>query len=121
MIHKPLSSSERIVAWRLSTGRTISHTEFLDALYGTSRPIPDTASKVVQVRIHAVRHAVRPLGIEIRTFYGIGYMVEAKHLDRFRDLLASEIAANVRIPHHPKIKRTSRLRTPMQPVLQAAE
>ena len=98
MIPKRLSASERIVAWRLATGRIISKLEFQDYLCGVSRPFPNTADKVVQVRIRAVRQAARGLGIDIRNFYGAGYVVEPEQFG-FGSVLSSWIKVTFFLPN----------------------
>lgn len=48
---------------------------------------PKTAINSIRVQICYMRHALEPYGIEIRTCWGDGYMIDAAHRAQARALL----------------------------------
>lgn len=95
---RPLHAQERIIAWRLAEGRCVPLAELIGALWGDREDGgAETAERVVHVRLTTLRRALEPLGIGIRNVYRLGWEVAPSDVLRLRDLLADEIARNVRI------------------------
>lgn len=96
-----LSPSERIIAWRLATGRCVWRQELIDALHG-NKPCGGalTAENSLRVYICYINRALKALGIELvgRGKTNRGWWINPNHLDAFRDYLAREIEAHVDRP-----------------------
>ena len=56
-------------------GRVVSKEQMIDHLFGFG---DDVGSNAIEVYVHRVRRKLEPLGIEIRTVRGMGYLLE-KH------------------------------------------
>lgn len=70
-------------------GRIASKDNLFTVLYG-ARPEaewPQTSNKIIEVRIHGIRKALRPLGVEIETVVGEGYYITPAHRTRLMAFL----------------------------------
>lgn len=102
MLHQ-LRPCQRVIAWRLLEGRTVTHDELITALYGNDEDGgPDAPKEVCDVYVHHLRRAFAAYGIAIHTVWGRGWYVAAAHLPKMRDLLADELARNHRFPAPPQ-------------------
>ncbi len=54
-------------------GRVVSKEQMVDRLFGFGE---DVGSNAIEVCVHRVRRKLEPLGIEIRTVRGMGYLIE---------------------------------------------
>lgn len=92
-----LSPSERVIAWRLVEPRCVSAGELVEALWA-DRPDggAEFARPIVRTHIFNMGRKLAPLGVEIVNRYGFGWFVMPAQLERFRDLIADEIARNTR-------------------------
>ena len=114
---RKLSPQERIVAWRLATGRLITRDELAEALWGMDDdrdlPLGNGIQRVVtrlRAELTVVARLRREPPVKITSFYGIGCIVRAlEDVARLRDLLADEIDRNAHyddVPHgRPKAAR----------------
>ena len=98
-----LTTSERIIAWRLASGRLVSNTELQTALYGKDRKAHEG---VVSVLLCRLRSALDNTSVSINGQHGQGWEVDRVHLDQFRSLLAQEIEDHVLVPYEPRIMRS---------------
>lgn len=90
-----LSPQQRIVAWRLSEGRLVDVDELIAALYDRHADGgPLTANMIAREMVYRLRGKMRRHGIEIINVRGHGWRVRIDHHERFRTLLADEVARN---------------------------
>lgn len=70
-----LSVRELAVAELLLTrqGRVVSKEQMIDALFGWG---DEVGSNAIEVYVHRVRRKLEPLGVEIRTVRGMGYLID---------------------------------------------
>ena len=61
------------VLWRARQGRVVSKEQMIDHLFGFG---DDVGSNAIEVYVHRVRRKLEPLGIEIRTVRGMGYLLD---------------------------------------------
>ena len=54
-------------------GRVVSKEQIIDQLFGLG---DDVGSNAIEVYVHRVRKKLEPLGIEIRTVRGMGYLLD---------------------------------------------
>jgi two-component system OmpR family response regulator len=54
-------------------GRVVSKEQMIDHLFGFG---DDVGSNAIEVYVHRVRRKLEPLGIEIRTVRGMGYLLD---------------------------------------------
>lgn len=102
MTLRALYPIERIIAWRLQTGRAVPPSELIEAIWGNRAdggPLCERDN--VRQHIWRLRRKLASHGITIECLTkecdetSLGYLVPAASLTRFRDLLADEIARNV--------------------------
>lgn len=97
-----LSPTERIIAWRLASGRRITRTEFISALYNENN-IAKQVNYIIKTRINSLR---LKCPIEIKANRGIGgFYIDEKELENFRNWLAKEVQF-VDYNYKPSGKRT---------------
>jgi two-component system, OmpR family, response regulator len=74
---RPLDLSPRELALLelllMKTGRVVSKVQMVNHLYGWGDPVADNA---VEVNVYRLRKKLEPLGCEIRTVRGMGYLIE---------------------------------------------
>lgn len=87
-----LSTSERIVAWRLALGGDCSRDGLIWHLWGGDEPSEASAEDYLRVIVCALRKKVAPLGIKIGTVRQLGYCAVNRAL--MLDVLAREAEAN---------------------------
>lgn len=88
-----LTAQQRIVAWRLATGRIITHSELAIALWGVDDERDLPLGNGIAVQVGRVRKLV---GVPVQCMgYGAGWRVAPADLERFRDIIADEIERNV--------------------------
>ena len=97
-----LTTSERIIAWRLASGLLVFHAEFRCALYGGEE---NACDDTVKVSICRIRTALADTEVSINSQHGQGYFIAPEHLDQFRSLLAQEIEDHIVVPYEPRIAR----------------
>lgn len=85
-----LSTSERIVAWRLALGGDCSRNGLIWHLWGGNEP--DNAGECIDQFIFRLRKKMHPLGVKIETHHSVAFYT----LDRalMLDVLAREAEAN---------------------------
>ena len=87
----PLSQRQRIIAWRLQTGRAIPRQELIDALWGDSaNGGPLGVASVIKSLVNRLRLKLIPHGVIIKRRCGC-FIVDPDHVAVLRDLLADEI------------------------------
>jgi two-component system OmpR family response regulator len=74
---QPLEMSARELAltelFLARQGRVVSKEQMIDHLFGFG---DDVGSNAIEVYVHRVRRKLEPLGIEIRTVRGMGYLLD---------------------------------------------
>jgi two-component system, OmpR family, response regulator len=74
---RPLDLSPRELALlellMLKAGRVVSKAQMVNHLYGWGDPVADNA---VEVNVYRLRKKLEPLGCEIRTVRGMGYLID---------------------------------------------
>jgi two-component system, OmpR family, response regulator len=74
---RPLDLSPRELALLelllMKTGRVVSKVQMVNHLYGWGDPVADNA---VEVNVYRLRKKLEPLGCEIRTVRGMGYLMD---------------------------------------------
>ena len=85
-----LSQSARKVLGALlaRSPRTVKKDALMHALYFNIDDAPE--QKIIDVFIHKIRKALRPLGVEIGTDWGIGYFIDAKSAAALHGLIEGE-------------------------------
>lgn len=89
-----LTPAERIIAWRLASGRLVRNEELYAALYADPAAVSPASVKVAICRL---RSAFVGTGLSITTLHGRGIEVDRCSLEQFRSLLAQEIADHIHI------------------------
>jgi DNA-binding response OmpR family regulator len=73
MTLRRLTPAERIIAWRLASGRFISYDELNAALYADPHDVSPTS---IKVSISRLREALHDTGLTITTQHGQGIVME---------------------------------------------
>lgn len=95
-----LTPTERVIAWRLTEGRTVSVDEYTEALYGRRNDGGAlTPREVIRQMMWRLEHELRKHDVKIVTVWGRGWNADKPH--HLRDLLADELARNHRFPTPP--------------------
>lgn len=96
-----LTPLERVVAWRLSEGRTVSRSELIKALYGDDpEGGPLFAERNVYIIIYELRRCLSNEGLSIVTLPRVGWYVD--NAERLRAALIEELKA---APNRPPRRR----------------
>ena len=85
-----LTPIQRVIAWRLALVPLTTTAEMLWTVYGDREP--DGADSVLKAHVSYLRAKLRPYGIEIHGWRGMGYA--ATERSRLLDILADEIERN---------------------------
>lgn len=104
-----LTPVERVVAWRLSEGRTVSRSELIRALYGDDpEGGPLFAERNVYIIIYELRRCFSSEGLSIVTLPRVGWYVD--NAERLRAALIEELkAAPNRAPRRRRRDRKSQI------------
>lgn len=97
-----LTPAERIIAWRLASGRFVSQAEIEAAIYGDPTSVSRDSIKVAICRL---RKALADTTVTFTTYHAQGWQVDQHCTDLLRSLLAQEIADHASTPYEPKIAR----------------
>lgn len=96
-----LTPLERVVAWRLSEGRTVSRSELIKALYGDDpEGGPLFAERNIYILIYELRRCLSNEGLSIVTLPRVGWYVD--DAARLRTALVEELKAS---PNSPPRRR----------------
>lgn len=104
-----LTPLERVVAWRLSEGRTVSRSELIRALYGDDpEGGPLFAERNVYIIIYELRRCLSNEGLSIVTLPRVGWYVD--NSEKLRAALIEELkAAPNRAPRRRRRDRKSQI------------
>ena len=99
---RKLTPTERVIAWRLLEGRTVSHDELIEALYSNRADGgPEAPKEVLDIVVPRLRRALAAHGVAIHTVWNRGWNVAQAHIELMRELLADEISRHHRFSASP--------------------